>query len=61
MNVMVSLHSSDVSWAGMGPMTGTVSSKSWNAWVDEPSQVTGFGNVDVLGHTVVEQHIHSMR
>ncbi len=33
MNVMVSLHSSDVSWAGMGPMTGTVSSKSWNAWL----------------------------
>ncbi len=33
MNVMVSLDSSDVSWAGMGPMTGTVSSKSWNAWL----------------------------
>ncbi len=33
MNVMVSLHSSDVSWAGIGPMTGTVSSKSWNAWL----------------------------
>ncbi len=58
MNVMVSLHSSDVSWAGMGPMTGTVSSK---LMVIEPSQVTGFGNVDVLGHTVVEQHIHSTR
>ncbi len=29
--------------------------------VDEPSQVTRFGNVDVLGRTVVEQHIHSPR
>ncbi len=29
--------------------------------VDEPSQVTGFGNVDVMGHIVVEQHIHSTR
>ncbi len=25
--------SADISWAGMGPMTGTVSSKSWNAWL----------------------------
>ncbi len=32
-NVSVSLYSSDISWAGMGPMTGTVSSKSWNAWL----------------------------
>ncbi len=30
-NATVSLYSSDASWAGMGPMTGTVSSKSWNA------------------------------
>ncbi len=29
--------------------------------VDEPSQVTGFGNIDVLGRTVVEQHIRSTR
>ncbi len=29
--------------------------------VDEPSQVTGFGNVDVLGHTVVEQHTYTAR
>ncbi len=28
---------------------------------DEPSQVTGFGNMDVFGRTVVGQHIHSMR
>ncbi len=28
MNVMVSLYLSDVSWADIGPMTGTVSSKS---------------------------------
>ncbi len=33
MNIMVSLQSSDVSWDGMGPMMGTVSSKSWNAWL----------------------------
>ncbi len=49
MNVMVSLYSFDVSWAGKGPMTGTVSFKVMKRLVDEPSQVTGFGNVGVLG------------
>ncbi len=32
-NVTVSSYSFDISWAGVGPMTGTVSSKSWNAWL----------------------------
>ncbi len=32
-NVMVSSYSSDISCAGIGPMTGTISSKSWNAWL----------------------------
>ncbi len=30
-NVTVSSYSSDISCAGIGPMTGTISSKSWNA------------------------------
>ncbi len=66
MYVMVSLHSSDVSWPGMGPMTGTVSSKSWNAWLMSHPRWLALGtwmswSVQLLNNTYTARDDTSMR
>ncbi len=56
MKVTVLSNSSDISCAGIGPMIGTISSKSCNDWLMSLELLE-----HVLGHTVVEQHIRSTR
>ncbi len=64
---IVSLYPSDISWVGMGPMTGTISFKVMECLVDEPSQVAGFGNVglswaiQLLNNTYIARDDTSMR
>ncbi len=66
MNVIVSLYPSDISWAGIGPMTGTISSKSWNAWLMSHPRWLAFGTwmswaIQLLNNTYIARDDTSMR
>ncbi len=61
-----SSYSSDISWAGMRPTIGTVSSKSWNAWLMSHTRLLALGvrmswAVQLLNNTYRAQDDTSMR